>query len=236
MSPQTPLLIIPGVVEYAALVTGALSGSLMAVHHKLDIVGVAGLALITGLGGGLLRDIILQTGDVYMLTHPIAVIACLVIAVLAFFFRALLDRVNALTLMMWVDIFSVAFFAFAGADKALVAGCNAITCVLLGLITAVGGGAIRDVCLAEVPTIFRRGTYYAIAALAGAIVYVLLAELWVSKIIALAACVVVTVALRVVSVRFNVQSMQSVDFTPTITRPLRRAWLHMLANRRRNRR
>lgn len=226
-APSTPLVILPALIEYAALITGSISGSLMAADRRLDIVGSLGLALTTGLGGGLLRDVILPTTSVYMLDHPIAVLTCLGMGMLVFLFRGLFARVNASRVILWADILSVAFFAVSGADKALVLGYNAVACTLLGLITAVGGGVIRDVCLTEIPIIFKRGTYYAIAALAGAAVYVIMSELWVSKVIGFGVAVIVTCALRMLSVHFNLQSSTARDLTPRVTRPLRRAWKAM---------
>lgn len=215
-------LILPGALEYAALITGSISGSLMAGERDLDIVGATALAMVTGLGGGLMRDVILPTTSVYMLDHPVAIVLCLAIGMMAFFFRGIFTRMN--TLVTWVDILSVALFAGAGAEKAQDAGYGFLPCVFLGVITAVGGGMLRDVCLREVPVIFRRGTYYAIAALAGAATYVLLCNLHVVKPLAMVACITVTVTLRALSVHYNLQSMTSVDLTPHVTRPLREAW------------
>lgn len=215
-------LILPGALEYAALITGSISGALSAADRNLDIVGATALAMVTGLGGGLMRDVILPTSNVYMLDHPLAIVLCLVIGMMAFFFRSIFTRMD--TLVMWVDILSVALFAGAGAEKALDAGYASLPCVFLGVITSVGGGLMRDVFLREVPLIFRRGTYYAIAALAGASTYVLLCDLHIVKPLAMTACVAVTVTLRMLSVHYNLQSVTSVDLTPHVTRPLRQAW------------
>ena len=174
---QVSTVVLPGIFEYAALITGAASGSLTSSEHDLDIVGATALAMVTGLGGGLLRDIILPTDTIYMLDHPIAIITCLCVGLLVFFFRGVFRRVNTMTAFLWVDILSVAFFAAAGADKALGLDYNALSCVFIGVITAVGGGMLRDICLGEVPTIFRRGTYYAIAALGGTTAYVVVCEI-----------------------------------------------------------
>jgi uncharacterized membrane protein YeiH len=229
---QVSTVVLPSVFEYAALITGAVSGALIASEHNLDIIGATALAMVTGLGGGLLRDIILPTSSIYMLDHPIAIITCLLIGILAFFFHSVFKRMNTLAVFMWVDILSVAFFAAAGADKALSMDYNALSCVFIGLITAVGGGMLRDICLGEVPTIFRRGTYYAVAALAGTAVYVIVCELHFIKTVALIACTVVTVVLRVVSVKYNIQTISDVDLSSKLTKPLRNAWAGMLVARR----
>ncbi len=227
---DTSTLFIPTVIEYAALITGAVSGALLASERNLDIVGAVGLAIVTGLGGGVLRDVILPTTSIYMLDHPVAILTCVFIGVLAFYFSSLFTRLDPP--LMLADILSVAFFAFSGTDKALMADYNAIACIMLGTITAIGGGVLRDICLNEVPTIFKRGTYYAIAALGGATAYTILAELGVIKVVGLLACVVVTLTLRFVSVHYNLQSSTAVDLTPRVIRPLRKAWSSILVARR----
>ncbi|MEE8716994.1 MAG: TRIC cation channel family protein [Coriobacteriales bacterium] len=229
---QVSTVVLPGIFEYAALITGAASGALTSSEHDLDIVGATALAMVTGLGGGLLRDIILPTDTIYMLDHPIAIITCLCVGLLVFFFRGVFRRVNTMTAFLWVDILSVAFFAAAGADKALGLDYNALSCVFIGVITAVGGGMLRDICLGEVPTIFRRGTYYAIAALGGTTAYVVVCELHFIKTVALIACILVTVVLRMTSLKYNLQTVTGVDLSSKVAKPLRRAWASMQVARR----
>ena len=220
--PMSEAVELPAIMEYAAIVTGAVSGGLAGCDHKLDIMGVAVLALVTGLGGGLIRDVILPTSSIYMLDHPLAMILCILLGVAVFFFAGLfykLDRPMAVA-----DIISVALFAGVGADKALMAGYGFVACVFLGTITAVGGGMLRDICLAKVPSIFRTGNLYAICALAGAIMYVGLVELHCSKVLALVVCVAVVITLRWVSLHYNLVTVSSVDLTPRIAGPFRRAF------------
>ena len=137
------------------------------------------------------------------------------LAIVTFFFRGAMDRMNKFIFLF--DILSVALFTFAGADKALTMGYSAVSCALMGVITAVGGGMLRDICLGEVPLIFRRGTYYAIASIAGAAIYLGLVELHVVKAAAALACVVVTIALRLLSVRYSLLTSAPVDLTPRVS-------------------
>ena len=224
IDPHISSVTMPWVLEYAAVVSGALSGAMVACERKLDIMGLIVLAMVTSLGGGLLRDMILPTNEVYMLDNPSTMITSTVVAMIVFFFRSAFTRFNSLVFIF--DILAVALFAFAGADKTLRLGLDYgfLDCVLMGAITAVGGGMLRDICLGEVPSIFRRGPYYAIAAVAGATVYMALVEMHVVKTIAAVACVIVTIVLRCVSVHFNLQSATPVDLTPKVTVPLKRAW------------
>ena len=222
IDPHISSVTMPWVLEYAAVVSGSLSGAMVACERKLDIVGVIVLAMVTSLGGGLLRDMALPTNEIYMLDNPSTMIASTVVAMIVFYFRSVFTRFNALVFIF--DILAVALFAFAGADKTLRLGYGFLDCVLMGAITAVGGGMLRDICLGEVPSIFRRSPYYAIAAVAGAAVYMALVDVHVVKSIAAVACVVVTIALRCLSVHFNLQSATPVDLTPKVAGPLKKAW------------
>ena len=166
VDPHVSTITMPGVLEYAAVVSGALSGAMIACERKLDILGVVVLAIVTGLGGGLLRDMILPTDSVYMIDNPMTMVVAALAATLVFFFRSAIGRFKALIFIF--DILSVALFTFSGADKALRLDMDYgfLSCVLMGVITAVGGGMLRDICLGEVPSIFRAGNFYAIASLA----------------------------------------------------------------------
>lgn len=227
--PTQTAVAIPAVLELGAVMAGAISGALDGCDKKLDIIGVCVLALITALGGGLVRDIILPTDSIYMLDNPLTVILTTVVGVAAFFFSGLfykLDRPIAV-----FDIISVALFTVAGADKALLAGYGLIPCVLMGVITGVGGGGLRDICLGRIPNIFKSSNYYAICSFAGAVSYFALVELHVAKLVAATVCVAVVVGLRWLSLRFNLITAEARDLTPRVMGPIAR-----LARRLRGRR
>lgn len=219
---------LPGVLEYGALITGAVSGAMTGCGERLDIMGVAALAMVTGLGGGLLRDIILPTGSVYMIDNPASMLVCIIFGIAAFFFSSLfykLDRPIAV-----VDIVSVALFAVVGADKTLMAGYSIVACVFLGTITAVGGGMLRDICLGRTPSIFKSGNFYAICALLGAIVYSCLVAVHCTKLFAAAVSVVATIGVRWLSLHYNIVTLTPVDLTPRIMGPIRRMVRHGAAD------
>jgi uncharacterized membrane protein YeiH len=224
-NPTDAQVIIPSALELVAVIAGAVAGALTACNRRLDIVGVCMLALISSLGGGLLRDMILSTGSVYMLDHPGAVICCLATGLVAFFFSGLLYRLNKPIAVF--DILSVALFTYTGADKALVAGYGFVACVMMGVLTGVGGGFCRDICLGRIPNIFRSSNYYAVCSLAGAVVYLLLAENHVNKELAGIACACVVVLLRWVSLRYNLMTAVPRDLTPHVMGPLRRLRNHV---------
>ncbi len=220
VDPTTTAVWIPGFLELIAAIAGAVSGALTACDKRLDIVGVCVLALITSLGGGLMRDMILPTNSIYMLDHPGVVIGCLLTGVVAFFFSGLLYRLNKPVAVF--DIISVALFTYSGADKTLLAGFGPVACVLMGVLTGVGGGMARDTCLGRIPNIFRSGNFYAVCSMAGAIVYVTLANLHVVKWIAALACVAVVLTLRYLSLHYHLITAMPVDLTPEIVEPFKR--------------
>lgn len=228
--PSSNALTIPAFFELGAVVAGAISGALEACNKRLDIIGVCVLGLITALGGGLIRDMILPTDQIYMLDNPVTVLLTTAVGIAAFFFSGLFYKLDKPIAVF--DIISVALFTFSGTDKALLCGYGLIPCVFMGVITGVGGGLVRDVCLGRIPNIFRSSNFYAICSLAGAVVYFALVECHVVKIAAAAACVVVVVGLRWVSLRYNLITAVPVDLTPKLMGPLGR-FLHRRRERMR---
>ena len=208
---------LPEWLELASIVVGSLSGLLVAHERRFDLIGFIGLALICGLGGGLIRDIMMQRGGVYMIDSPFAIAASLVTSVIVFLFPRPVERFPRL--LEWIDIFAVGLFAVMGADKALVYGLNPLSIVLMGTMTGVGGGMLRDVFLGEVPHIFKRSNWYALCAVAGSAAYYLcVVPLGLSKEWAVLACVLVTALLRRISLHYNLYSPADVDLGPAVKR------------------
>ncbi len=206
---------LPISFEIAAIFAGALSGALLGVNRRFDITGVAMLALVNGLGGGILRDVLLQDQGIFALEHPYALIAAVTASVIAFFFTSIAQRIRRVTSV--IDAFSLALFCLVGADKALMAGLSAIPAVLLGTTTSIGGGVVRDVMTGEIPQVMRRGTYYAVAAFAGSSVYVL-GTVWLNlaKPVALLISAIVTFGLRLGSLYLGWTTPEPYDLTPVV--------------------
>lgn len=227
---------IPLAFELLAVVVAAATGALTARENKLDLVGAIGLAVLVSLGGGLIRDVILQEGNVYILRQPLALPVAIATAAAVFTFPVMVEKPDRLVAIL--DIFSVGLFAVMGADKTMLYGYPAITCVMMGFFTAVGGGLLRDVCLARVPYIFQRSNLYAIAAIAGALTYIVLVQcLDIWNIAAAAIGVAVTMAVRWWSIRYNIMSPTEVDLhklpepvkkvARPVVRPVRKAAQHV---------
>lgn len=227
---------IPLAFELLAVVVAAATGALTARENKLDLVGAIGLAVLVSLGGGLIRDVILQEGNVYILRQPLALPVAIATAAAVFTFPFMVEKPDRLVAIL--DIFSVGLFAVMGADKTMLYGYPAITCVMMGFFTAVGGGLLRDVCLARVPYIFQRSNLYAIAAIAGALTYIVLVQcLDIWNIAAAVISVAVTMAVRWWSIRYNIMSPTEVDLhklpepvkkvARPVVRPMRKAAQHV---------
>ena len=186
--------------DLAATGLFAVEGARLGVLAGLDLFGVLVTAFATALGGGIVRDVLL--GDVppasmRSVAYPATALAAGG-AVLAAY--ALWGSAPTGTAMTTLDAAGLSLFAVNGAAKALDHGMNALLAVLLGTMTAVGGGTIRDVLLDVVPGVLVREVY-AVAAAVGAAVVVLAVRLGVRRATAMAAGAVVCFALRVVAVQ-----------------------------------
>lgn len=200
-----PLGAVFFVVEYLGVLAGALSGGLSAIRdmrYKYDLVGVFGLAFVTALGGGITRDVILQHGPPLAFKDPrYIVIALFGAGVAAMFERHMgpaMDRA-----IDFIDAAALGFFAIAGTTRALNDGLTVLPGILLGLVTAVGGGSLRDVLGARAPKVFERGQFYAIAALAGSAVFLLAMRFGMGNATATVAGTLSCFLLRMLSIRFN---------------------------------
>jgi uncharacterized membrane protein YeiH len=154
------------VLDLTGVFANAVLGGLIARREGLDPIGFATLAVLSGLGGGLLRDVLLQHGTPVALTDYAYLLTAFAGAAVSYLARVegvAWDRVWPL-----VDAVALGCWASAGASKTLAVGLGWLPAVLLGAVTAVGGGAIRDIVLRRVPGVLGGNTLYATAALGGA--------------------------------------------------------------------
>lgn len=179
----------------------AVSGALAAGRKQMDLFGVVVIGCVTSMGGGTTRDLILDA-PVFWVGDPRYVIAASLAAVLTFFAVRRWDLPQGLLLL--ADAVGLAFFTLLGAEKALSLGAAPTIAVIMGVVTGVVGGMIRDVVSREIPFICR-SELYATAALCGAIVYVALTRLTpVPFTLTIAASFVVTLGLRLAAIRWGV--------------------------------
>lgn len=206
---------VPLPLELAAVFTGAVLGGLAAADRDLDIMGMATLGVATGLGGGIIRDIILLDHGVAAFSSSSYLLTALVASALAYFFTQAVHRLKPL--LFAVDALSLGLFAIVGADKALRAGLLILPAIMLGTITAVGGGMLRDILTGEVPKLLRPGTLYGLAAGAAATFFVLMVDwMHITKGWAGVAAVVLAVAIRGLSVWLKWETKPASDLSPAL--------------------
>lgn len=183
-------------VELAATAAFALSGIMEGARKRLDAVGVCVVGFLTAFGGGTLRDLLLDQRPFFWVRHVEMLWGVLALCVLAMLF--LRHRHFDLTekAIQWPDALGLGLFTATGVHQALLLDLPALVAVIMGLITGVFGGVLRDVVCNEIPTAFHDHRPYAVCAFAGGWVYV---GLWANDApgwLALVACVAVTAGLR----------------------------------------
>lgn len=189
------------IIDYLGVFVGVIAGTLFAIERKLDIMGAVSLGLVTGFGGGVIRDILLQNQGIFFMEHPMLILASIAISmVLSLARKRFPDFYHYL---FHIDAFIMAWYVLAGASKSWFAGAGAVISVILGSVTAVGGGAMRDICTGETPRVFKPGTFYGVSSVVGAICYVVPVALGAPQDISSIICVAVGYGLTVLSAKFN---------------------------------
>ncbi|MBO1269136.1 trimeric intracellular cation channel family protein [Arthrobacter cavernae] len=162
-------------LDLAGVFFFAVSGSLLAARKQFDILGSILLASIVSLGGGVIRDIVINTGPPAAFTNPVYLLPPLLAAVLVYFLFSSVQRYTSLLTLF--DAGGLALFCITGTLKALTAGMNPVAAILLGVTTAVGGGLLRDITANEVPELFDARDIYALPAFTGSALTALLWQL-----------------------------------------------------------
>jgi uncharacterized membrane protein YeiH len=161
------------VLDLVGVAVFAVSGALAAGRKRLDILGVVVLALVTAVGGGTVRDVLLDRHPIFWLADPtyLTVITGSALLTVAVSRVRPPGRRTRGTLLLVADALGLALFSIAGAQVAAAAGLPTPSVVLLGTVTGTAGGVVRDVLSAEIPLVLRRGNLYASAAIVGVATY-----------------------------------------------------------------
>jgi uncharacterized membrane protein YeiH len=178
----------------------AITGSLAAGKKRMDLFGVVVLATVTALGGGTLRDLVLGAGPVFWVAAPIYLLVAVATAIVTFFLVRFCGL--PLKLLSVADAFGLAVFTVLGTQKALDMGISTGIAVVMGVMTGVFGGMIRDVLSGEIPLILRR-EIYATASLCGAITFCVVSVALQNQGIAALASVAVTLGLRLSAIKWK---------------------------------
>lgn len=161
------------IAEYIGIIAFVISGFLVGVRNKLDLLGILISTFLTAFGGGLIRDVIAdETPYTFTHTAPGAIVIILMLAMIIFKTHKKPNLENR-ALFIISDSIGLVSFSISGALVAIGAGYNLTGIMALSFITAVGGGITRDVIINEVPFVFKTGFYGTIALLVGLIVFTL---------------------------------------------------------------
>jgi uncharacterized membrane protein YeiH len=185
--------------DILAAVVFAVSGALVAWRKRLDIMGFMWLAVITGVGGGTVRDLILGV-PVFWVQNPVDVSACLATAVVMHFVAPLVA--SRQKTLLWFDAFGLALVSTAGTVKSLDVGAPALVAIALGAVTGSVGGIIRDT-LGHVPSVLLRHEIYITASVLGACSYAGLNQLGVDRLTAMITGFAVTFGVRGMAIKFG---------------------------------
>ncbi len=181
----------------------AVSGVLAAGRKKLDLFGVVVLALVTAIGGGTLRDLLMHRGAVFWMREPTYLIVIAVVALLTVqWIKRWPTPAHALEV---TDAAGLSFFVISGAQIAMDAELPGLSVLVLGVMTGVAGGMIRDVLTAEIPFILQHRQLYATAAIAGVASFVLLTRLGVPDAVTGFVGMGVTFTLRVMAIHLDLR-------------------------------
>ncbi|RZF77514.1 hypothetical protein CWC26_19630 [Pseudoalteromonas sp. S4488] len=178
----------------------AVSGTLLAYNKKMDGFGVVVLATVTAIGGGTVRDVILDVPVFWL--HDQSYFWAILLSV--FVTTRLINKQRSISLnaLQVADAFGLAFFAVMGTQKAMLAGMPDTTAIIMGVITACFGGVIRDVLAGNMPMLLK-GELYAIACIAGGIVYTLSISLGLVTEVAMILAMLMTLLLRLAAMKWQ---------------------------------
>ena len=181
----------------------AVSGALAAGRKRLDLLGVFVLASVTAIGGGTIRDLLLDRHPLLWLTD--ASYLGVIVTAVALTFAYVRWRRPPLASLLVADALGLALFSIAGAQIAENAGLPAAAVVVLGTVTGVGGGVIRDVLSAEIPFVLRRGNLYASTVIVGIAAYLTLESLGMARQSASLAGMALIAAVRLAAIRWELE-------------------------------
>lgn len=200
---HTSIFTIPLWLDLTAVAVGSIQGAMFAgrmKEHRIDLLGVTIIGFVVGLGGGLLRDILLNVTPAMMQTNWYLITAVLA-ALAGMLLQRIFSRLN--TVIIGLDAVTIGLFGAIGTTKALAYGVPVVPAVFVGVIAAVGGSILRDMILNLPIALMHVGSLYAAAAAAGTILLVVLAAAGVDITAAGIACVVVTTLIRLLAVKFG---------------------------------
>jgi len=187
------------ILDYLGTVAFALSGALKAARCQLDVFGVVVLALITAVGGGTLRDVMLGADPIFWLAQPVYLLLALLPAFLVFAWHRPMARTEHP--LAYADAVGLGVFTVIGASKALDCGAGYAGAIIFGCMTGIGGGVIRDALVREVPLVLQKEVY-ASASIAGSVLFCLLKWTAAPDWVALVCGAALVIAIRIYCIAY----------------------------------
>jgi uncharacterized membrane protein YeiH len=191
-------------LDVAGVFVFALSGGLAAVRKRFDLFGVLVLAFAAGLGGGILRDVLIGAVPPVGVSDPRLVGTACAGGLVTFFLHPRMSRIRRAVLLL--DALGLGVFAIAGTLKALELGMSTLTAVKVGVLTGVGGGAVRHLLPGEVPQVLDHSELYATPAVLGAVVFAASWWLDLQHSAITVACVLLVVGVRLFALRYRLEA------------------------------
>lgn len=194
------------VLDFFGVFVFALSGGFDAAKNKLDLLGVLVLSVATGVGGGIIRDVILGIHPPSVFTNEGYLFLCLFSGLIVILFSRYVEEY-----LQWVriaDAIGLAVFAVIGAQKAIDYNLGWVGVLMISTLTAVGGGVVRDLLLREIPMILIKGEFYAVAAMLGGAAVLIGNEFSWNKQATAAVAVLVAVSSRFLAMKFGLSLPQ----------------------------
>ncbi len=188
-------------LDNAAVLVFALSGALVASRAQMDIIGFFFIACLTAVGGGTIRDVLLDRNPVFWIANPTPLAVACGAALVVFFTAHLFE--NRMKMILWLDAVALAIAVAAGAGVAQSLGHGTSIVLVMGVATGTLGGLMRDVVCNEVPLVLRQGELYITAAFAGAGAAILASLVFTAPTAPLLACIATCLILRAGSLRFG---------------------------------
>ncbi|HXQ33311.1 MAG TPA: trimeric intracellular cation channel family protein [Anaerolineales bacterium] len=190
------------ILTYLAVITSAISGALEARAYNMDAVGATTVAFVTAFGGGTLRDLLLGRTPIFWLVDPWLSVVTFIIAIISFYS---INHISE-TLLFIPDALSLGFFSVLGSTFALQMELPLLVASLMGVVTGVFGGVLRDVLCNKIPNIFQRDIeLYATCSFIGVWIFIFLIKLGMEASVASWIGTFIVVGIRILAVKFHIK-------------------------------
>jgi uncharacterized membrane protein YeiH len=196
---------VTGILDVTGILIGAMLGASVAVRERFDITGTVALAIVSGTGGGMIRDTLLSVGPPLALLRPSYLVAAILGATVVLVVDVPKWK-HARFALLTGDALLIGFFAAAGCQRAALQGLEPISVALLGIVTAIGGGLIRDVLVGQQPAVLRGGPLYATVAIIAAATFAVMDGFGAPQNLTTLVCLLVGFGLRMAAIIFGIET------------------------------